>query len=105
MPDSTSEQKGRMGHTRQKGSLMLLTIPGSVPAGPPATVPGINSVPKIEYEPKITLRIRKVAMIMYRDWLSFLFVDSENVRCLSLVTLRIRVSTSWNKPNGQSQPQ
>jgi hypothetical protein len=46
---------------------MLLTIPASVPYGPPAIVPGISSVPKMEYEPKMTLKIMKVAMIMYRD--------------------------------------
>ena len=84
---------------------MLLTMPASVPSGPPGLVPGISSVPKIEYDAKITLKIIKTAIIMYRDCPSFELVLSLKLRCRSLANLRIRVSTSWYMPNGQSQPQ
>lgn len=47
MPASIREHRGRMGHIRQYGSFMLLTMPASVPPGPPAMVPGISSVPKM----------------------------------------------------------
>ena len=57
-------QSGLAGQTRQKGSLMLLTMPASVPSGPPTFVPGISCVPKIADEAKITLKIMKTAIIM-----------------------------------------
>ena len=47
MADSIKMHNGLIGQTRQKGSLMLLTIPASVPCGPPSLVPGITSVPKM----------------------------------------------------------
>ena len=105
MPTSINMQSGLAGQIRQKGWLMLLTMPASVPSGPPGLVPGISSVPKIEYEAKITLKIIKTAIIMYRDCPSFELVLSVKFRCLSLADLRIRVSTSWYMPKGQSQPQ
>ena len=39
---STRMHKGRMGQIKQKGSLMLLTMPDSAPCGPPGIVPGIS---------------------------------------------------------------
>ena len=96
---------GLMGQTRQKGSLMLLTMPASVPCGPPSLVPGITSVPKMAYEAKITLKIIKIAIMINRDCPSFVLVFSEKLRCRRRADFRILVSKSWYKPKGQSQPQ
>ena len=94
-----------MGQTRQKGSLMKDTIPASVPAGPPGRVPGIIWVPKMAAEPKITLRIMKVAIMTYLDCLSMMLVFSLKFKCRFLVNFRIRVSRSMYSPKGHSQPQ
>jgi hypothetical protein len=64
MPTSIKMHSGRMGQTRQKGSLMLLVMPASVPSGPPTLVPGMICVPKMEYEANMTLRIKKTAIMM-----------------------------------------
>ena len=64
IPVSSKIHKGLMGQTRQKGSLILLTMPASVPWGPPGIVPGISCVPNIAYEPKIMLSINMTAIMI-----------------------------------------
>src|SRR5664280_665902 len=98
-------QSGLMGQTKQKGSLMLLTMPASVPSGPPSLIPGMSSAPKMVYEAKITLRIMKTAIIMYRDCPSAVLVFWEKLKWRSRADLRTLVSASWYKPKGQIQPQ
>jgi hypothetical protein len=87
-------QRGRIGQTKQKGSLRLPTIPASAPEGPPGVVPGISWVPKMAYEAKITLRIKKIAIMMYLVCVRAVFVFSEKCKCRNLVAFRIRVSAS-----------
>ena len=84
---------------------MLLIIPASVPRGPPGVVPGISWVPKMAYEPKMTLKIMNIAMMMYLNCPIAAFVLSERSRCGFLKAFRIRVNRSMYKPKGQSQPQ
>ena len=87
-------QSGLAGHIRQNGSFMLLTIPDSVPSGPPGRVPGISSTPKIAYEAKMTLKIIKTAIIMKRDCPSLELVLSLKLKCFILVNFRILVRRS-----------
>jgi hypothetical protein len=42
---------------------------------------------------------------MYRDCPSFALFLSEKLRCRNLADFLTRVSKSWYKPKGQSQPQ
>ncbi len=62
-------------------------------------------MPEMEYEPKMKLKIKKTAMIMYPNCPRIALVFSERLECLILKTFRMRVIRSWYKPNGQSQPQ
>ena len=80
-------------------------MPASVPKGPPGMVPGIISLPKIAYDPKMKLRIRKAAINTNLNWFKILFVFSERFQWRILKTLRSFVIRSWYSPNGQSQPQ
>jgi hypothetical protein len=57
-------------------------------------VPGMISVPKIAYEPKITLRTRKAAMKIYRNCPIATFVFSEKLKCFRRKAFRIRVNKS-----------
>jgi hypothetical protein len=57
------------------------------------------------YEAKITLRIKKTAIMIYRDCPSAVFVLSEKRKCRSRRALRIRVNTSMYRTKGHSQPQ
>jgi hypothetical protein len=84
---------------------MLLIMPASVPRGPPGVVPGMSWVPKMAYDPKMTLKIMNMAIMMYLNCPSAAFVFSERFKCLLPKALRIRVNRSMYKPKGHSQPQ
>ena len=102
---SINIESGLIGHTKQNGSLMNPTIPASVPKGPPGRVPEISSVPKMAYELKIKLKIKKIAIIIYLNCPNAVFVFSEKLKCLFPNILRKRLIRSMYSPNGHNQPQ
>ncbi len=68
-------------------------------------MPGISWVPKMAYDPKMTLKIMKIAIKMYLNCPIAAFVLSERFKCRFPKAFRMLVNRSINKPKVQSQPQ